>query len=67
MYFIPQKKKEGTNVLETEIKVSKFQRELGRRYKISKMHQTTKVTLYEYNPYKDIKNITGWSSTWSYH
>ena len=54
-YFV--KKREGTDVLETKIKVSKTQKETGRDYKFSKTHQTTKVTFYDYNPYEDVKNL----------
>lgn len=54
-YFV--KKKEGTDVLETKIKVSKTQKETGRDYKFSKTHQTTKVKFYEYNPYEEIKTL----------
>jgi type I restriction-modification system DNA methylase subunit len=54
-YFV--KKREGTDVLETNIKVSKTQKETGRDYKFSKTHQTTKVKFYDYNPYEDIKNL----------
>ena len=54
-YFV--KKREGTNVLETKIKVSKTQKETGRDYKFSKTHQTTKVKFYDYNPYEDVKNL----------
>lgn len=53
-YFV--KKRDGTDVLETKIKVSKTQKETGRNYKFSKTHQTTEVKFYEYNEYKDIKN-----------
>ena len=55
VYFV--KKREGTDVLETKIKVSKTQKETGRDYKFSKTHQTTKVKFYDYNPYEDIKNL----------
>jgi restriction endonuclease S subunit len=51
------KKREGTDVLETKIKVSKTQKETGRDYKFSKTHQTTKVKFYDYNPYEDVKNL----------
>jgi len=51
------KKREGTDVLETKIKVSKSQKETGRDYKFSKTHQTTKVKFYDYNPYEDVKNL----------
>jgi len=54
-YFV--KKREGTDVLETKIKVSKTQKETGRDYKFSKTHQTTNVKFYDYNPYKDVKNL----------
>lgn len=54
-YFV--KKREGHDVLETKIKVSKTQKETGRDYKFSKTHQTTKVKFYDYNPYEDIKNL----------
>ena len=54
-YFI--KKREGADVIETKIRTSKTQKELGRDYKFSKTHQTTKVTFYDYNPYEDIKNL----------
>ena len=45
-YFV--KKREGTDVLETEIKSSKTQR----TYKFSKTHQTSKVAFYDFNPYE---------------
>ena len=54
-YFV--KKREGIDVLETKIKVSKTQKERGRDYKFSKTHQTTKVKFYDYNPYEDVKNL----------
>ena len=44
-YFV--KKREGTDVLETKIKISKNQKETGRDYKFSKTHQTTKVKFYD--------------------
>jgi type I restriction-modification system DNA methylase subunit/restriction endonuclease S subunit len=49
-YFV--KKREGSDVLETKINVSKTQKETGRDYKFSKTHQTTKVAFYDYNPYE---------------
>ena len=55
--FYCVKKREGTDVLETKIKVSKTQKETGRDYKFSKTHQTTKVKFYDYNPYEDVKNL----------
>jgi len=55
-YFV--KKREGTDVLETKTNVSsKTQKETGRDYKFSKIHQTTKVKFYDYNPYEEIKNL----------
>ena len=54
-YFI--KKREGDDVLETKINVSKTQKETGRDYKFSKTHQTTTVKFYDYNPYEDVKNL----------
>lgn len=54
-YFI--KKREGTDVLEVKIKVSKTQKEIGREYKFSKTHITTKVKFYDYDPNEDIKNL----------
>jgi type I restriction-modification system DNA methylase subunit len=54
-YFV--KKREGSDVLETKIKVSKTQKETGRDYNFSKTHQTTKVKFYDYNPYEDVKNL----------
>jgi type I restriction-modification system DNA methylase subunit/restriction endonuclease S subunit len=54
-YFV--KKREGTDVLETKIKVSKTQKKTGRDYKFSKTHQTTKVKFYDCNPYEDVKNL----------
>jgi type I restriction-modification system DNA methylase subunit/restriction endonuclease S subunit len=53
-YFV--KKREGTDALETKIKVSKTQKET-REYKFSKTHQTTKVKFYDCNPYEDVKNL----------
>uniref|UniRef100_A0A6C0BQZ7 site-specific DNA-methyltransferase (adenine-specific) n=1 Tax=viral metagenome TaxID=1070528 RepID=A0A6C0BQZ7_9ZZZZ len=54
-YFV--KKREGADVLETKIKVSKTQKETGRNYKFSKTHQTNKVNFYDFNPYEDVKNL----------
>jgi type I restriction enzyme S subunit len=56
-YFV--KKREGSDVLETKINVSKMQKETGRDYKFSKTHQTTKVAFYDYNPYEGegVKNL----------
>lgn len=54
-YFV--KKREGSDVIEVKINVSKTQKETGRDYKFSKTHQTTKVKFYDYNPYEDVKNL----------
>ena len=54
-YFV--KKREGCDVLETNIKFSKTQKESSRSYKFSKTHQTHSVKFYEYNPYEDIKDL----------
>jgi type I restriction enzyme S subunit len=54
-YFV--KKREGNDVLETNIKLSKTHKESSRDYKFSKTHQTTKVKFYDYNPYENIKNL----------
>ncbi len=54
-YFV--KKREGTDVLQTKIKISKTQKETGRDYKFSKTHQTSKIKFYDYNPYEDVKNL----------
>jgi type I restriction enzyme S subunit len=54
-YFV--KKREGSDVLETKIKISKSQKETSRDYKFSKIHQTSKVKFYDYNPYEDVKNL----------
>ena len=51
-YFV--KKREGTDVLETEIKSSA---KTQRTYKFSKTHQTSKVAFYDFNPYEDVKNL----------
>ena len=71
MYFI--KKAEGKDVLETKIKISKVQKELGRDYKFSKTHQTTIVKFSEYidennklpstlDENKEIKALGDWIS-----
>tara|TARA_B100001093_G_scaffold138895_1_gene131489 strand:+ start:2850 stop:4760 length:1911 start_codon:yes stop_codon:yes gene_type:complete len=54
-YFV--KKREGTDVLETKIKLSKTQKEIGRDYKFSKEHQTSKVKFYNYNENNDVKTL----------
>jgi type I restriction-modification system DNA methylase subunit len=56
-YFV--KKREGSDVIEVNINVSKTQKETGRDYKFSKTHQTTKVAFYDYNPYEGegVKNL----------
>ena len=54
-YFI--KKIEGIDVLKTSIKTSKTQKEIGRDYQFSEIHQTKKIKFYDYDPYNDIKNL----------
>ena len=54
-YFI--KRMDGTDVLETKIKISKTQKETGRDYKFLKTHQTTNVKFYDYNLYEDVKTL----------
>jgi hypothetical protein len=49
------KKKEGNEVLELNIKISKTQTETDRTYKLTKTHQTNKVKFYDYNPENDTK------------
>ena len=54
-YFV--KKREGTDVLETKLKISKTQAVTGKDYKFCKTHQTVKVKFYEYNPTEDTKTL----------
>ena len=56
-YFV--KKRECSEALETKISLSKTQKETGRNYKFTKMHQTSKVKFYDYNPYEGdgVKNL----------
>ena len=54
-YFV--KKIEGPDVLETNIKISKTQKETGRNYKFTKIHQTTHVEFYNYNSEDDVKTL----------
>lgn len=51
------KKREGNDVLETKIKVSKTQKETGREYNFTKTHQTNKVKFYNYNPENELKHL----------
>jgi len=54
-YFI--KKRNGNEILETNIKISKTtQKETGRDYKFSKTHQTNKINFYEFNPETNVKH-----------
>ena len=57
LYFV--KKREGTDVLEVKINVSKIQKETNRDYKFSKTYQTSCVKFYDYNPYEGegVKNL----------
>lgn len=54
-YFV--KKKEGIDILDTKIKISKTQKETGRDYKFSKTHQTSNIKFYDSNPYEDKKYL----------
>jgi type I restriction enzyme S subunit len=54
-YFV--KKREGTDILKTEIKISRSQKESGRNYNFTKTHQTSTVKFYDYNPYTEVKNL----------
>jgi type I restriction-modification system DNA methylase subunit/restriction endonuclease S subunit len=54
-YFV--KKREGKDVLETKIELTKTQKEKERKYKFLKTHQTTKIKFYDYNPYEEVKNL----------
>ncbi len=56
-YFI--KKKEGKDILNINIKISKTNKETGREYTFSKTHQTSKIKFYDYNPYEGdgVKNL----------
>jgi len=51
------KKKECIDALETKIKISKTQKEIGREYNFTKTHQTNKVKFYNYNPENEIKHL----------
>ena len=53
-YFI--KKKECSDVLQTNIKLSKNNKETAREYKFTKTLQTSKVHFYDYNPDNDVKH-----------
>lgn len=54
-YFV--KKREGGDVLETKIKVSKTQKETGRDYKFSQTHTTDTVKFYDYDLDKGLKTL----------
>jgi type I restriction-modification system DNA methylase subunit len=51
------KKRECKDVLETNIKISKIQKETGREYTFTKTHQTSKVKFYNYNPENELKHL----------
>ena len=56
LYF--QKKREGSDALETHLKYSKTsQKETERTYVFSKTHQTHKVKFYDYNTENDAKHL----------
>ena len=52
-YFI--KKKEGTEVLETNFNITKPLNKNKRSYKFIDTHETKQIQFYDYNPYEDIK------------
>ena len=55
-YFV--KKREGSEVVDVEIKESKkTHKETSRSYSFVKKHQTKKVDFYDYNPYTNVKNL----------
>jgi type I restriction-modification system DNA methylase subunit/restriction endonuclease S subunit len=54
-YFV--KKREGTDVLNVDIKYSKLEKETSRDYKFTKTHQTHTIKFYDYNPYEEVKNL----------
>jgi type I restriction-modification system DNA methylase subunit len=54
-YFV--KKMEGTDVLEAKSIYTKTQKEKGKEYKFSKIHQTETVKFYNYNFNEDVKTL----------
>ena len=57
-YFV--KKKEGTEVLETNFNITKTNKVLGKNKQSSKFidtHETKQINFYDYNPYEDIKSL----------
>jgi len=54
-YFI--KKKEGKDVFEITKNKNVKKETTIKDFKFSKIHQTVKVSFYDYNPYEDIKNL----------
>ena len=57
LYFV--KRKEGTDVLKSNVKISKTQKETGRDYMFIKPHQTSSVKFYDNNPDKDFEHLLG--------
>lgn len=55
LYFV--KKREGTQVMKTTVKVTKTQKEKGREYAFSEVHQTHKVRFYNWNAESDEKTL----------
>ena len=55
--FYFYKKRNGCDVLKSQVKYSKVQKETDRIYNFSKIHQTTKVKFYDYNPETEIKTL----------
>jgi type I restriction-modification system DNA methylase subunit len=54
-FFI--KKKEGAEVLQTNVEFSKTQKEKARQYKFVDAHQTHCVKFYDWNPDADTKTL----------
>ena len=54
-YFV--KKREGKNVVATKIKLSRAQKETGREYKFSNIHQTKSIKFYNYDPIENSKEL----------
>ena len=54
-YFI--KKKEGTDVLKTKLKISRTQKITDREYTFTEIHQTTNVKFYDYNFNENTKTL----------
>jgi type I restriction-modification system DNA methylase subunit len=55
LHFV--KKKEGIDVLTTNIITTKTHKEKGREYNFTKTHQTKKIKFYTYNPDNNVENL----------